>query len=44
MYGLSSEQYYRDYNYVIVADHSFRAEPALPLLKKCFGMTESDQV
>lgn len=40
MYGLSSEGYYKDYSYVIVADHSFRAEPALRLLKKAFGMQE----
>lgn len=40
MYGLSSEGYYKDYSYVIVPDHSFRAEPALRLLKKAFGMKE----
>jgi hypothetical protein len=34
--GLTSPQYYRDYSYVIVPDHSFRKEPALKLLKKCF--------
>ena len=38
MYGLTSEGYYKDYSYVIVSDHSFRAEPALRLLKKAFGM------
>jgi len=38
MHGLTSEQYYKDYSYVIVPDHSFRAEPALKLFKKCFGI------
>ena len=38
MYGLSSEDFYKKYSYVIVSDHSFRKEPALKLLKACFGM------
>jgi len=38
MYGLSSEDFYKKYSYVVVPDHSFRKEPALKLLKKCFGM------
>jgi hypothetical protein len=37
-YGLSSSDFYRKYMYVTVSDHSFRKEPALELLKKCFGM------
>lgn len=37
-YGLTFDQFYRDYHYVDVEDHSFRAEPSLALLKKCFGM------
>ena len=38
LYGLSSDQYYREYSYVIVSDHSFRKDPALKLLKNCFGL------
>ena len=37
-YGLSSSDFYRKYMYVTVSDHSFRKDPALKLLKKCFGM------
>ena len=36
LYGLTSPEYYRDYSYVIVSDHSFRKDPALKLLKKAF--------
>ena len=39
-YGLSSSDFYRKYMYVTVSDHSFRKDPALKLLKKCFGMEE----
>ena len=38
LYGLTSSQYYRDYSYVVVPDHSFRKEPALALLKRCFRL------
>ena len=38
-YGLSSADFYRKYMYVTVSDHSFRKEPALTILKRCFGMT-----
>ena len=37
-YGLSSADFYRKYMYVTVSDHSFRKEPALKILKKCFRM------
>lgn len=37
-YGLSSADFYRKYMYVTVSDHSFRKEPALKILKKCFDM------
>ena len=37
-YGLSSSDFYRKYMYVTVSDHSFRKEPALQLLKRCFQM------
>ncbi len=37
-YGLSSADFYRKYMYVTVSDHSFRKEPALTILKRCFGM------
>ena len=37
LYGLTSPQYYRDYSYVIVSDHSFRKDAALALLKKAFS-------
>ena len=43
MYGLSSEDFYKTYSYVIVSDHSFRKEPALQLLKKCFGMEQKGE-
>ena len=35
-YGLTSGEYYKDYSYVIVSDHSFRQAPALHLLKQAF--------
>jgi hypothetical protein len=34
LYGLTSPEYYKDYSYVIVSDHSFRKDAALTLLKK----------
>ncbi|MBR4864487.1 MAG: hypothetical protein IKU07_07915 [Oscillospiraceae bacterium] len=38
LYGLTSPQYYRDYSYVIVSDHSFRKDAALALLKSAFSI------
>jgi len=38
LYGLTSGEYYKDYSYVIVSDHSFRQQPALHLLKQAFQM------
>ena len=38
MYGLTRPQFYKDYSYVVVEDHSFRVEPSVALLKKCFGL------
>ena len=35
--GLTFEEFY-DRSYVDVPDHSFRAEPSLRLLKRCFGL------
>ena len=37
-YGLTFDQFYRDYHYVDVEDHSFRPEPSIALLKKCFSL------
>jgi len=37
-YGLTRDEYYRQWSYCLPEDHSFRAEPALRLLKKCFGL------
>ncbi len=37
-YGLSKHDYYYRYSYCVAEDHSFRKEPALELLKKCFGI------
>ena len=41
LFGLSKADYYTKYSYVVVPDHSFRAEPALKLLKRCFGLEQS---
>ena len=38
LYGLSREQFYKGYSYVIVEDHSYRAAPSIALLKKCFDL------
>ena len=38
LHGLSRTQFYYDYSYVIPGDHSFRTEPSIALLKKCFGI------
>ena len=35
--GLSSGSFYREYMYANTADHSFRREPALALLRRAFG-------
>ena len=37
-YGLSSQSFYREHMHMTVSDHSFRREPALKLLKSCFGL------
>lgn len=34
-FGLTEQEYY-DYNYIVPKEHSYRKEPALALLKKCF--------
>lgn len=36
--GLSRDEFYRQYSYCLPPDHSFRKEPAIRLLKQCFGM------
>ncbi|HOG49215.1 MAG TPA: alpha/beta hydrolase family protein [Lentisphaeria bacterium] len=38
--NLSQSEFYEDYSYVDVPDHSFRPEPSLRWLKKGFGMLE----
>lgn len=37
-HGLTREEFYTKYSYCLPPDHSFRAEPAIKLLKKAFGM------
>ena len=36
-YGLTMDQFYEDYSFVDVPDHSFRAERSIELLRKAFG-------
>ena len=36
-YGISAKEWY-EHNYCDPSDHSFRSEPSIKLLKKCFGM------
>lgn len=38
LYGLSKDQFYKDYSYVICEDHSYREKPSIALLKKCFSL------
>ena len=37
-HGLSMPEYYADYCHIYPPDHSFRVEPSLRLLRKCFAM------
>lgn len=38
MHGLTSDDFYNKYSYVVVPDHSFQKDSALAFLKKCLGM------
>lgn len=39
-FGLSKHDYLYHYSYCVAEDHSFRKEPALQLLKKCFELED----